>query len=101
MEEKNIEQGKEEKSLAMELLEELKRQNKRLVVALFVVLILWATTIGGFVWYLNQYDFSSYEVNSQDGGNANFIGNDGDITNGESESSQEDKEKREVPGNGN
>lgn len=49
---------KEEKSLALELLEELKRQNKRLVVALFTVLFLWFATIGGFVWYLNQYDFT-------------------------------------------
>lgn len=81
MEDKKEELKKEEKSLAMELLEELKRQNKRLIVALFVVITLWAATIGGFMWYLNQYDFVSYDVNSQDGGNANFIGNDGDINN--------------------
>jgi hypothetical protein len=35
-----------------------------------------------------QYDYSSEEtivdVNSDDGGNANYIGNDGDIVNGES-----------------
>lgn len=95
MEDNKEELKKEEKSLAMELLEELKRQNKRLVVALFVVIALWAATIGGFVWYLNQYDFVSYDVNSQDGGNANFIGNDGDINNyGESSSDKTDKEER-------
>lgn len=95
MEDKKEEIKKEEKSLAMELLEELKRQNKRLIVALFVVIALWASTIGGFIWYLNQYDFSSYEVNSQDGGNANFIGNDGDINNyGESSSNKTDEEER-------
>jgi hypothetical protein len=33
----------------------------------------------------NSYDYTSEEViiDSQDGGNANYIGNDGDIINGE------------------
>lgn len=31
-----------------------------------------------------EYDFESYEVSTEGGGNANFIGNDGDIYNGES-----------------
>lgn len=81
MEENKEELKKEEKSLAMELLEELKRQNKRLVVALFVVITLWATTIGGFVWYLNQYEFESY---TQDGSGYNNIntGTQGDVNNG-------------------
>lgn len=91
----------EEKGIAMELLGELKTQNKRLITVLFVVLSLWAATIGGFIWYLNQYDFSSYSVESNDGGNANYIGNDGDILNGEGESYKENKEKREIEGSGN
>lgn len=50
------------------------------------VLILWAATIGLFVWYLNQYDFVSY---TQDGDGYNNINNrvQGDVINGaESES---------------
>jgi hypothetical protein len=92
-----------EDNLAMELLKELKVQNKRLVVALFTVIILWACTIGGFVWYLNQYDYSSYQLESNDGGNANFIGDDGDITNGErkSETENKEKDKDESQSNGN
>ena len=91
-----------EENLAMELLKELKVQNKRLVLALFTVLALWALTIGGFVWYLNQYDYSLYQLESNDGGNANFIGNDGDITNGERKSETENKEenKGESQGDG-
>lgn len=82
----DIAEKEDNKSLAMELLQELKRQNKRLVVALFTVLVMWLITIVGFMWYLNQYDFVSYDVISGEGGNANYIGNDGDIYNGTSDS---------------
>lgn len=81
-------------SIAMELLQEVKAQTKRWMIAFLVVIFLWAGTIGTFVWYLYQYDFSSYDVDSQDGGNANFIGNDGDITNGESKSENAETEER-------
>lgn len=102
MEEKEGKEGGEDgEGIAMELLRELKTQNRRLVTVLYVVLFLWAATTGAFVWYLNQYDFTSYTVDSQDGGNANFIGNDGDITNGEGTGNQEDEEVREIKGDGN
>lgn len=84
----------ETESLAMELLKELKLQNKRLVIALFVVLGLWTLTIGGFIWYLYQYDFTTYEIASDGGGNANYIGNDGDIYNGQSASTEKNQKKR-------
>lgn len=92
MEENKEELKKEEKSIAMELLEELKRQNKRLVVALFVVITLWATTIGGFVWYLNQYEFESY---AQDGSGYNNIntGTQGDVNNGTEIPSTQEEER--------
>lgn len=46
-------------SLAMDLLQDYKLNFKRVFALLAIVLILWAATIGGFVWYLNQYDFVS------------------------------------------
>jgi len=46
-------------SLAMDLLQDYKLNFKRVFALLIIVLILWAATIGGFVWYLNQYDFVS------------------------------------------
>lgn len=49
----------EEKGIAMELLGELKTQNKRLSAFLITVISLWFFTIIGFIWYLNQYDFTS------------------------------------------
>lgn len=49
------------------------RTIKRLIGAIIVVLLLWFSTIGMFIWYINQYDFSaiSYE---QDGEGINIIG---------------------------
>lgn len=46
-------------NLAMDLLQDYKLNFKLVFVLLVIVLILWAATIGGFVWYLNQYDFVS------------------------------------------
>lgn len=46
-------------NLAMDLLQDYKLNFKLVFALLVIVLILWAATIGGFVWYLNQYDFVS------------------------------------------
>lgn len=79
----------ENKSDAWLMIKELGKQNKRIFTALVIVLCLWFATIGGFVWYLSQYDFSAeiYDVtqDTSDGGDANYIGNDGDIINGSPE----------------
>lgn len=72
----------------------MERQIKRLWIALIVAIVaIFACNIA-YLWYLNQYDFVSYEVSSSDGGNANYIGQDGDIYNGESESEKESQEER-------
>lgn len=78
----------EVKSDAWLMIKELGRQNKRMFTALITVLVLWFATIGGFVWYLSLYDFSTevYDVTSEDGGFAGYIGNDGDMNNGTSDS---------------
>lgn len=47
----------EEKSLAMELLQDMKKTNKRMFALLVIILILWFATIGSFIWYINQFDF--------------------------------------------
>lgn len=49
----------EEKTLAMEILGELKEQSKRWFHAFIVMVVVEVLTIGGFIWYLNQYDFIS------------------------------------------
>lgn len=62
------------------------RQIKRLWIALIVAIaLIFASNV---VWliYINQYDFESYDLSTESGGNANYIGQDGDIYNGTSES---------------
>lgn len=45
----------EEKStLALEMMKELKANSKRWFISFLVVLVLWFTTIGIFIWYINQ-----------------------------------------------
>lgn len=51
-----------EQSLAMEILREQKKSNKRLFIALIVVLCMWFVTIGYLVYVLN--DISSVETDT-------------------------------------
>ena len=64
---------------------------KRLIMALLISFALWFATIGLFVWYLNQYDFESYEY-TQNGRGVNVIGdsNGVDYNVSETEDSPED-----------
>lgn len=78
---------KEVLGLASEILGELHTQNKRMARIVYSLLIMIVAIIAGFLLYLYQYDFASYEIISEDGGNANYIGNDGDIYNGEAQGS--------------
>lgn len=69
---------------------ELAKSNKRMFIALVTVIALWFSTIIGFVWYINQYDYTNetITVDSQSSGDANYIGNDGNIYNGENTSAE-------------
>lgn len=49
----------EEKSLAYELIQDARKQNKRTFVLLIIVLALWFSTIFGFIWYINQFDYAT------------------------------------------
>ena len=64
----------------------LERQNKRLLISsivsnitLFAVII---ALIVGFLSFFSQYEFEEIELSSEGGGNANYIGEDGNIYNG-------------------
>ena len=59
MENRDNVKEKEDKTLAMEMLGELKEQSKRWFRAFLVMVAVEVLTIGGFIWYLNQYDFIS------------------------------------------
>ena len=49
------------------------RHIKRLWIALLAAIVALVLTVGIFIWYLNQYDFTSYDY-QQDGEGLNIIG---------------------------
>ena len=73
----------------------MERHIKRLWISLIVAIALLFASGAIFTWAWMQYDYTSEEtivdVNSDDGGNANYIGNDGDIVNGESNRAETDE----------
>lgn len=56
---KVMEQDTSDNSLAFELLQEVKTQTKRWMIAFFFMVAFCAAMFFGFIWYLNQYDFTS------------------------------------------
>ena len=78
------EHSKEELAFAF-----IERTVKRQWIALIIAICMLFTSNAAWLYCWMQYDYSSEEtivdVNSDDGGNANYIGNDGDIVNGESD----------------
>lgn len=87
---REIEEVKE-KSFAMELISDYKRQNKRQFIVILVILTMWFASIGLFIYYINT---TGYEVTTEstevenENGNANAcVGdncNNGEINYGES-----------------
>lgn len=86
----------QEAKLATELMHELKATSKRWFIAFLVVLGLWFATVGGFIWYISLpvEETTSAEVYN-DGGNANYIGNDlnGEIVNGENQGKENSSQR--------
>lgn len=67
------------------------RQQKRLVIALIVAVVMIVLSNLAWLYVWNSYEYVGKSSVSVEGeGNANYIGNDGDITNGEN-NSQENK----------
>lgn len=76
---------------ASEMLHILKVQNKRLFIIWLVTFVVFIGLLGYTLWLLNDIgtieETTTQEVSQEnDDGNNNFIGNDGDIINGETES---------------
>lgn len=78
-------------TLATDILKDYKNQNKRMFIIIIIILIMWFITIGYLVYVLNDIGTiettSTQEVSQEntDGYN-NYIGNNGDITNGKTDS---------------
>lgn len=84
---KEVEDVKE-KSLAMELLQDARRTNKRLFIIWLVTFIAFIGLLGYTIWLLNDIGTEeTIEEVTQDNksGYNNYIGNDGDITNGKAD----------------
>lgn len=84
-----------ESKLASEVIHEQKIANKRMFVAFIITLfMLFLSNIAWLIaWNLPTYKSETVTVDSIDG-NANYIGNDGEITNGESNSTKNDEDKQ-------
>jgi len=63
----------EEKSIAYELLQEVKRTNKRLFILAIVELVIIVSMITGFLVYLNQYEFATEETYTQETENSSEV----------------------------
>lgn len=66
------------------------RQIKRMWIALIVLVVALFLTNMAWIRVFNSYDYSSEEVivDAEDNGNANYIGQDGNIYNGEDNSAE-------------
>lgn len=65
------------------------RTIKRLIILVGITILLLFASNALWVYEWNQYDYKDITVDSQDGGNANYIGASGVINNGESKGKQE------------
>ena len=90
-----------DKTLAMELLTDLKATNKRQFIVNITMAVLWFSSIvcivGIFVWYINQFDYYTEKTTLDGNGINNYIGNDGDINNGDksNENSQDTLQEKQ------
>lgn len=64
------------------------RTIKRLTVALIISIFLIFVSHAAWLFFISQYEFESYDLSTDGGGNASYIGQDGDINNGTSTSTE-------------
>ena len=68
---------------ATEMLHILKVQNRRLFIIWLITFIAFIGLLGYTIWLLNQYERVDESISQEtENGYNNYIGNDGDITNG-------------------
>lgn len=65
------------------------RTLKRLVILLAIAILLLFASNALWIYEWMQYDYTDVTVDSQDGGNANYIGANGYINNGKGSSQEE------------
>lgn len=72
-----------------------KRQHIFYGIIIGILIMVLAGTNMAWLYVFQSYDYvtETIKLDSQDGGNANYIGNDGDIHNGKSDSDKKNKEE--------
>ena len=82
--------------IAFERIQSKDEQNDRWrnIIIIILIILLVATNVM-WLWYESQYDYLqtdefSVDIDAGEGGNANYIGNNGDINNGENNSYQKE-----------
>lgn len=65
------------------------RNVKRMIIAIIMAIVLLFASNALWLWAWMQYDYESYEAVTDNGGDANIVGNDGDIYNGYGEAETE------------
>lgn len=68
----------------------MERHIKRLWIAVIVAVCMLFASNAGWLFAWTSYDYSSHEAITDDGGDANIIGNNGDIYNGYVEAEKTD-----------
>ena len=82
---KEVEEIQEE-SFAIQILKDYKKQSKRQFIVILVILGMFTCLLGYTIWLLTDIGTETTEVTQDtNDGNNNFIGNDGDITNGKTD----------------
>jgi len=73
------------------------RHAKRLIIMLTIMLVLFFASNMAWLYVWNQYECvdEAVTVDSNDGGNANYIGNNGDIVNGYGDSQETTTKEKE------
>ena len=88
--------------LAFERMQAKDERNDRwrnIIILVLIILLVVTNAMWLVVW--NQYDYVetddfSVDLDSGEGGNANYIGNDGDINNGISESDEAETQEQDT-----
>lgn len=91
--------AEQHENLATELLKEMKLVIKRQWILIGLLVTLLAATNIYHIYEWSQFD--TVVVDSQDGGNASYIGNDGDVNNYGTGYSQETEAEQQTEAEGN
>lgn len=70
--------------------EKMNQTIKRMLIIIIMLIIAVIATNVGWIIYESQYENYTYTLDAGECGNANYIGNEGDINNGTYNSQEED-----------